>query len=101
MRGLEIVAHGGQVKRLAESCYLVRSQHGMGWYKVECKRASWTCECADFNKRKEACKHVCAVLFIRKLPQVLSTNPVERIATPSNAPSRQAAIDNRSALVRG
>jgi hypothetical protein len=35
LRGMEIVTRGGQVKSIPESRYLVRSQNGPGWYRVE------------------------------------------------------------------
>jgi len=74
MRGMEIVARGGFIKRVSDSRYLVRSQSGNGWYKVEWRNGKWICECPDYVARKEACKHVYAVTFLLKLPHILLTN---------------------------
>ena len=74
LRGMEIVARGGCLRRATESRYLVRSQNGNGWYKVNWKRGKWICECPDYRARNEACKHVYAVTFLLRLPHILLTN---------------------------
>jgi hypothetical protein len=77
LRGMEIVARGGCLRRVAESSYLVRSQNGNGWYKVECKDGNWSCECPDQLERRKECKHIFAVLFILKLPKIVSDNAIQ------------------------
>jgi len=74
LRGMEIVARGGNIRRVSESHYLVRSQNGNGWYKVQWRNTRWICDCPDYEKRREACKHVYAVTFLLKLPHILLTN---------------------------
>ena len=77
LRGMEIVARGGCLRRVAESSYLVRSQNGNGWYNVECKDGNWSCECPDQLERRKECKHIFAVLFILKLPKIVSDNAIQ------------------------
>jgi transposase-like protein len=71
---MEIVARGGCIKRLTDSRYLVRSQRRDGWYKIEWRNRKWRCQCPDYSARKEACKHVYAVIFFLRLPSILLTN---------------------------
>jgi len=74
LRGMEIIARGGQVRCVADREYLVCSQHGNGWYKVMRNSRGWLCECPDHLKRHEPCKHIHAVIFLLRLPEVMSTN---------------------------
>jgi transposase-like protein len=74
MRGLTIVAKGGMIKRESETTYLVRSSDLERWYKVSWNGKSWFCECKDFEKRRQSCKHVYAVLFLSRLPFMLMAN---------------------------
>ena len=90
LRGLEIVARGGQVKRIIDSEYSVHSQQGNGRYKVEWKNSRWVCECPDYVKRRQPCKHIHAVIFLLRLPEVMSADIVERI------PAVSAEIRRRS-----
>jgi hypothetical protein len=92
LRAMEIVARGGQVKRLADSRYMVRSQHRDAWYKVECKDGNWSCECPDQLERRKECKHIFAVLFILKLPQIVSDNAIQ---LPARLPGIANAIESR------
>jgi len=92
LRGLEILARGGQISIVGESCYLVRSQKGNGTYKVEWKNQEWTCECPDFSKRGIACKHIFAVTFLKTLPHLLSINPVPPCLMP---PTVTVALQRR------
>ena len=76
LRGMEIVARGGCLKRAAESRYSVHSQNGNGWYTVERKIDKWMCTCPDYEKRSKPCKHIYAVIFLLRLPQILLGNPL-------------------------
>jgi len=74
LRGLAIVAKGGMVKRTDESTYLVKSSDLQKLYKVFWNGKGWTCECRDYAKRRQSCKHVYAVLFLSRLPYMVMTN---------------------------
>jgi len=77
LRGMEIIARGGQVRCVADSHYLVRSQNGSGWrgwYNVQQRNGRWVCECPDYLKREKTCKHAFAVAFLLSLPEILLVN---------------------------
>ena len=74
LRGLGIVAIGGQIQRLSDKMFLVKSQTTDAFYKVEWSRGKWSCECQDYVKRSESCKHIYAVNFLLALPQIVLSN---------------------------
>jgi len=74
LRGLEIVAKGGQIRRIDSSTFLVKSQSGNGWYTVKWTGKKWTCNCPDYRKKKYDCKHINAVAFLLRLPHILTIN---------------------------
>jgi len=76
LRGMEIVSKGGQVRRITDVEYLVRSQHTRACYKVQCEGDSWLCECPDYEKRNTSCKHIYAVIFLLRLPSIILSNAV-------------------------
>lgn len=74
-RGFGIVALGGQIKRISEKCFTVKSQHALGkFYTVKWIGSRWVCDCDDYVKRKKPCKHVYAVNFLLDLPKILILN---------------------------
>lgn len=77
LRGLEIVAKGRQIERVSDSRYAVQSQHGDGTYMVERKACGWLCDCPDYSKREDRCKHIFAVLFLLSLPEIFQENSIE------------------------
>ncbi|MEM2989970.1 MAG: DDE-type integrase/transposase/recombinase [Halobacteria archaeon] len=75
LRGLGIVALGGQIKRLSDTTFLVKSQSSTdASYTVEWKEDKWICNCQDYMKRGRSCKHVYAVNFLLNLPTILMMN---------------------------
>lgn len=74
MRGLAIVATGGQIKRINDDLFLVKSQSSNECYNVAWKDSRWFCTCADFAERNQPCKHIHAVNFLLRLPQILLAN---------------------------
>jgi transposase-like protein len=60
-RGLLIAKAEGQIRRVWEGLYYVRSQAGNGEYQVSQTGGRWTCSCPDFSQRHAKCKHVWAV----------------------------------------
>lgn len=81
LRGMEIVARGGQIRRVANSLFIVQSQVGNGWYEVRWK-GHWVCNCPDYLKRGVPCKHIYAVVFLSRLPEILLTNAKELSRSP-------------------
>jgi putative transposase len=66
-RGEEIAKLSGQIKRIDESLYTVKSQSGNGEYCVTKVNGEWLCECPDNKYRNTACKHIHAVIFSQSL----------------------------------
>ncbi|MEM2507395.1 MAG: DDE-type integrase/transposase/recombinase [Nitrososphaeria archaeon] len=74
LRGLGIVAAGGQIQRVTNTKFFVKSQKGDKDYIVEWKSGKWTCDCEDYAKRVKPCKHIFAVNFLLNLPTILLLN---------------------------
>lgn len=75
LRGLGIVAIGGQIQRLNAKLFLVKSQTANdSSYRVEWVNDKWKCDCPDYVKRKKGCKHIFAVNFLLDLPSTISAN---------------------------
>ena len=92
LRGMEIAARGGCLRRATESRYLVRSQSGNGWYTVEWKTEKWVCACPDYERRNKPCKHIYAVVFVLRLPQILLANPIPK---PSRISGNTSVLERR------
>lgn len=60
-RGLVIARMEGQVRRVWDGLYYVRSQGGNGEYQVSVSKRGWTCSCPDYVHRYAKCKHIWAV----------------------------------------
>jgi transposase-like protein len=60
-RGLVIAKAEGQVRRVWDGLYYVRSQSGNGEYQVSQTKKGWACSCPDFTLRDTRCKHIWAV----------------------------------------
>ncbi len=63
-RALQIATQSGQVERISEFAYKVKSQSGRGDYSVIRVGDEWKCECPDFTERKTTCKHIYACIFL-------------------------------------
>jgi len=74
LRGMEIVARGDQILKIADDNYQIKSQKTTNLYTIVEEREAWRCDCPDFSKRRTPCKHVFAILFLRKLPEILKVN---------------------------
>ena len=62
-RGLAICEMGGQVEKVDDSHYRVKSQSTDAEYDVRASRSSWECTCWDYEIGCNCCKHVYAVGF--------------------------------------
>src|SRR5215211_8062500 len=59
-RGLELYrTRGHEIHQAGEDLYLVPSCTGRGFYSVDYRVE--TCDCPDFLRRRENCKHILAV----------------------------------------
>jgi transposase-like protein len=74
LRGLGIVAMGGQIERINDKLFLVRSQRNSGeTYRVSWVDGKWLCNCLD-AKSGQYCKHRTAIDFLKRLPEVILAN---------------------------
>jgi len=77
MRGQEISRLEGQVSRLDEKTYQVKSQSRHGLYTVvRGYRDYWRCSCPDHIYREVKCKHIWAVEFSLRLRDKVRENVV-------------------------
>ena len=74
LRGLGIVATGGQIQRISDTKFIVKSQNDNKDYQVEWINNKWVCNCQDYIKRQKPCKHIFAVNFLLNLPTILLLN---------------------------
>jgi putative transposase len=63
VRGKAIAEGNGQVRRIDEDHYAVKSQSQHGEYRVSRVGEEWVCECPDNHWRHTICKHIYAVDF--------------------------------------
>jgi len=75
-RGQAIVELSGQVKRIDDCTYSVKSQSHNGEYTVSKHGLEWVCTCPDNTYRHLICKHIYAVDFSVSLRNKVQTNRV-------------------------
>jgi transposase-like protein len=78
-RGEAIAQHEGQVKRLDEYTYTVKSQSGSGEYCTSKVCGEWFCECPDNAFRHVKCKHIFAVEFSQSLRAEVAVRRIQPI----------------------
>ena len=82
-RGQTIAQHSGQIQRIDETFYTVKSQSGNGEYAVTKVDEEWICECPDNKYRHVICKHIHAIDFSSKLRATVAVktiSPIQNIA---------------------
>jgi putative transposase len=83
-RGQAIAQTKGQVNRIDEMLYIVKSQSGNGEYTVNRINGEWFCECPDNIYRHTPCKHIHAVNFslaVRTEVKAKVIAPISNIST--------------------
>jgi putative transposase len=83
-RGQAIANVSGQVNRLEEYIYSVKSQSHNGEYRVSKIEDEWVCECPDNKYRHLICKHIFAVDFSNQLRKKVASNRVIQEVNVSN-----------------
>lgn len=63
LRALAILAQGGQLAKVSDTQFKVKSQTSNKIYSVVWVAGRWSCSCPDFTKRLKDCKHVYAVQY--------------------------------------
>ena len=58
-----ILSREHAIRKVNNSIYLVQSQTGTGWYKIQWNGKEWVCNCPDFVKNGHVgpCKHIIAL----------------------------------------
>ncbi len=74
LRALALIALGGQIQRLDDSVFIVKSQSGSAQYFIRWEEGRWTCECQDFQGTGKSCKHVHAIRWVMAMPSVVVRN---------------------------
>src|SRR5579872_2570100 len=86
VKGQEIAQSEGQIKRVTDYYYAVRSQSvTRNMYYVERKPFGFECTCPDFTFRKVKCKHIFAVEISIQLRQVVEVRKIEPIPSDVTA----------------
>jgi len=67
LRGLAILSKGNAITPVSKNVWNVKSQTGIGEYRVEKHGKVWTCTCPDYEKNQTSCKHAHSVRFSLKL----------------------------------
>jgi putative transposase len=78
-RGEAIAKLDGQIKRIDENTYKVKSQSGNGVYEVLNTSIGWLCQCPDHIYRGVTCKHIHAVLFSKSIRAEVAIRRIEPI----------------------
>lgn len=78
LRGLGVVAIGGQIERINDISFYVKSQSSDATYMVKWADGKWSCNCKDASEHRSKsgsyCKHAQAVDFLKRLPEVILAN---------------------------
>lgn len=83
-RGEAIAKVNGQVKRVDDCTYIVKSQSHDGEYTVSKNDEEWVCSCPDNTYRHLICKHIFAVDFSSRLRNKVEINRVIQEVNVSN-----------------
>ena len=76
LRGLGILARGGQIVKVNDGVYKVRSQTSSATYSVVNVGNKLTCNCPDYAKKLQPCKHIFAASFFVQLPAIIAANTI-------------------------
>ena len=82
-KGKAIAQLEGQVKRLNDHFYEVKSQSNGGYYEVLSTEIGWLCSCPDHIYRGVKCKHIYAVEFSFALREEVRVTRIEPLTNTS------------------
>lgn len=66
----------GQIRKIDEMTFIVKSQNGKGEYQVIKNELGYICSCPDSMYRGQTCKHAYAVAISIELPKKVKQNVV-------------------------
>jgi len=70
------IAENGNVKKVTDQSFKVKSQSGKGIYEVKATPTGMTCTCPDFVYRGGRCKHIAATRFYLEIEKDTPTGTV-------------------------
>ena len=85
-RGQQIAASHGQVLRVVDGFYRVKSQSNDRYYDVNNTSIGWKCTCPDHKFRGSKCKHIWAVAISLGLREQAKKNVVLEPITATDCP---------------
>jgi predicted nucleic acid-binding Zn finger protein len=62
-RGRAIAEKSGQIQKVKDNQYKVRSQSGNGSYEIKITGHGAECSCPDFQSRHQPCKHILGLRY--------------------------------------
>jgi transposase len=74
-RAERIASRPENLEQLGETDWSVLSESGLSRYSVVLAEGVWVCECKDFEKRGQPCKHILRVLDLNRPSQLVSHAP--------------------------
>lgn len=83
-KGYTIAQTHGDVKRIDEFNYRVKSQSGKGEYEIISTEFGLACSCPDFLSRNVKCKHCYAIEFSLKFRKTVQVTKIEPITDVSS-----------------
>ncbi len=111
VRGMEIISIDHPIKRINKLNYKIRSQSSETiWYNVRKEYGhnlggrqdgQWICNCPDYRFRQIQCKHICAILFSKKLrKKVISHDVVQPLVIGSLSDSLECLKCKSETIVK-
>ncbi len=83
-RGIAITNLEGQINRISDHTYKVKSQNGNGEYDILKTEAGWMCSCPDHTYRNVKCKHIYAVEYSNKIRKHVEVRRIEPLVSISS-----------------
>lgn len=99
-RGHQIATNEGQVFRVAEGFYRVKSQSADRYYDVNNTTIGWKCNCPDHKFRGTKCKHIWAIQISLGLREEVKKNVVLEPITVTYCPSCKSQNIKKSGIRR-
>lgn len=82
-RGSAIANLSGQIRRISNYIYRVKSQSGNGEYEVLKTETGWMCSCPDHTYRNLKCKHIWAVELSKAIRRAVEARRIEPLTDVS------------------
>lgn len=76
-RAYAILSREEKPEEIDENTFRILSQNGNWYYTIKKNGKGWECDCPDYNKRHQDCKHVFSIKFWRKFKGMMKTEKVK------------------------